>query len=110
MKRRFAYNIELLTAVYSDEIDMDINKIKYLKNININILSKEEIFVVQKHIQKKKEEKEQRTAFQNTYELLASARTFSCSTVLCESSFSVLTRINRPQRLGMTHQRMSNLV
>jgi hypothetical protein len=42
--------------------------------------------------------------------LLATARTFGCSTALCESTFSVLTRIDRPQRLSMTHQRLANLV
>ena len=28
---------------------------------------------------------------------------------VCESTFSTLTRINRPQRLSMNHSRMANL-
>ena len=40
---------------------------------------------------------------------LATARIFGCSTAVCESTFSVLTGINRPAR-SMTHQRLANLV
>jgi hypothetical protein len=50
-----------------------------------------------------------REAFKNTYELFAAVDTFGCSTATCESTFSTLTAINRPQRLSMTHQRMADL-
>lgn len=49
-------------------------------------------------------------AFKDTYGLLAAVATFGCSTATCESTFSTLTAINRPQRLSMTHQRMADLV
>lgn len=51
-----------------------------------------------------------REAFKTTYQLLAAVDTFGCSTATCESTFSTLTAINRPQRLSMTHQRMADLV
>lgn len=51
-----------------------------------------------------------RDAFKETYELFASVETFGCSTATCESTFSTLTSINRPQRLSMSHQRMADLV
>jgi hypothetical protein len=78
--------------------------------------SKEEFAVVKSYLQKIasvntfEEIYRQKTAFEDTYKLLATARTFGCSTALCESTFSVLTRIDRPQRLSMTHQRLANLV
>lgn len=49
-------------------------------------------------------------AFKTTYEMLAAVETFGCSTATCESTFSTLTAINRPQRLSMQHRRMANLV
>jgi hypothetical protein len=78
--------------------------------------SKEEFAVVKSYLQKIasvntfEEIYRQKTAFEDTYKLLATARTFRCSTALCESTFSVLTRIDRPQRLSMTHQRLANLI
>ena len=50
-----------------------------------------------------------REAFKDTYELFAAVDTFGCSTATCESTFSTLTVINRPQRLSMSHQRMAHL-
>lgn len=52
----------------------------------------------------------QREAFKDTYELFASVATIGCSTAVCESTFSTLTAINRPQRLSMGHERMAGMV
>lgn len=52
----------------------------------------------------------QREAFKDTYELFASVATIGCSTSVCESTFSTLTAINRPQRLSMGHERMAGMV
>lgn len=52
----------------------------------------------------------QREAFKDTYELFASMATVGCSTAVCESTFSTLTAINRPQRLSMGHERMAGMV
>lgn len=52
----------------------------------------------------------QREAFKDTYELYASVATFGCSTAVCESTFSTLTAINKPQRMSMTQERMAGLV
>ena len=49
-------------------------------------------------------------AFKDTYELFASVATIGCSTGVCESTFSTLTAINRPQRLSMGHERMAGMV
>jgi hypothetical protein len=49
-----------------------------------------------------------REAFRKTYDLFATVATFGCSTACCESSFSTVTAINRPQRIAMTHQRMAD--
>jgi hypothetical protein len=51
-----------------------------------------------------------REAFRKTYDLFSTVATFGCSTACCESSFSTVTAINRPQRIAMTHQRMADLV
>lgn len=52
---------------------------------------------------------EQRVAFSDTYSLVAAITTFGCSTAVCESSFSSLTRIDTPQRRGMTVGRLQSL-
>lgn len=41
--------------------------------------------------------------------MFATIETFGCSTTICESSFSVVSRINIPTRLSMTTERMRNL-
>ena len=46
-------------------------------------------------------------AFPDTYCMAASVATLSCSTALCESTFSTLARIDVPER--MTTDRKSNL-
>ena len=53
---------------------------------------------------------EYRLPFKNTYNLFATVATFACSTSMCESSFSILTRVSRPQRDAMSNIRRSNLV
>ena len=54
--------------------------------------------------------REKRDAFPEVYRLLATIATFACSTAVCESSFSTLARIDRPQRQSQTHNRQRNLV
>lgn len=89
--------------------------------LGIKLPSKEEIVVVKRYL-KNKENLEgksenildvlykQRDAFKDTYELFASVATFGCSTAQCESTFSTLTAINRPQRMSMAHERMTGLI
>lgn len=121
MKKRFIDNNELLDAISSAENEeMDLQKMKYLQTLNIKLPSQEEISVVKRFIQNQRNKNpnitifdelfHQRVTFEDTYNLLATTKTFGCSTAICESTFSVLTRINRSPRLSMYHQRMANLI
>ena len=51
-----------------------------------------------------------REAFPNVYALYAGATTIGISTATCENSFSALTRVLRPSRQSMTHERKAALV
>ncbi|XP_045474457.1 uncharacterized protein LOC123680550 [Harmonia axyridis] len=89
-----------------------------LKNLGITIPSNEEATVVKAYLSRREDKTEdivqvlyrQREAFKDTYELFASVATIGCSTAVCESTFSTLTAINRPQRLSMSHERMAGMV
>jgi len=48
-------------------------------------------------------------AFPETYNMVASVATLGCSTALCESTFSALSRIDEPSRKSMSSSRKSNL-
>lgn len=50
-----------------------------------------------------------RQGMENVYNLFAAIETFPSGTAVCESSFSALTRIMRPQRVGMSTERLNNL-
>ncbi len=52
---------------------------------------------------------EQRMAFPDTYAWVAAITAFGCSTAVCESSFSALSRIETPQRQGMKVDRLQKL-
>lgn len=119
LKRRFQDNDNLHQAIIAAEnLDCDNDKLKYLKQFGIVIPSKEEMKVAKHLLEKSNTTKQNffseiykhRSAFEDCYSMLAAVRTFACSTAICESTFSVLTRINRPQRLSMSHSRMANLV
>ncbi|CAH1104357.1 unnamed protein product [Psylliodes chrysocephalus] len=101
-----------------------IEKYQPLAELGIQLTSAAEIEVVKKYINRQRNENDaenpdilqcifrQSTAFKETDEFLATCRTFSCSTALRESSFSALTRIDRPQtpqRKSMLHPRLANL-
>ncbi|GBO98772.1 hypothetical protein EVAR_254_1 [Eumeta japonica] len=97
---------------FSDNDDL-INSIASLK-----IPSREEASVVKAYLSRNEDIMEntlqvlyrQREAFKDTYELFASVATIGCSTAVCESTFSTLTAINRPQRLSMGHERMAGML
>ncbi|GBP40867.1 hypothetical protein EVAR_88928_1 [Eumeta japonica] len=88
-----------------------------LKNLGLKIPSREEASVVKAYLSRNEDIMEntlqvlyrQREAFKDTYELFASVATIGCSTAVCESTFSTLTAINRPQRLSMGHERMAGM-
>ncbi|GBP64732.1 Zinc finger BED domain-containing protein 4 [Eumeta japonica] len=113
LQRRFSDNDDLINSIASlDELDVD--KMVPLKNLGLKIPSREEASVVKAYLSRNEDIMEntlqvlyrQREAFKDTYELLSVA-TIGCSTAVCESTFSTLTAINRPQRLSMGHERMA---
>ncbi|GBP90505.1 hypothetical protein EVAR_79990_1 [Eumeta japonica] len=85
---------------------------------SLKIPSREEASVVKAYLSRNEDIMEntlqvlyrQREAFKDTYELFASVATIGCSTAVCESTFSTLTAINRPQRLSMGHERMAGMI
>ncbi|KAL4719458.1 hypothetical protein ACJJTC_000470 [Scirpophaga incertulas] len=117
LRRRFSDNDDLINSIASlDELDVD--KMGPLKNLGLKIPSREEVSVVKAYLSRNADKMEntlqvlyrQREAFKDTYELFASVATIGCSTAVCESTFSSLTAINRPQRLSMGHERMAGMV
>ncbi|XP_047039143.1 uncharacterized protein LOC124644012 [Helicoverpa zea] len=117
LQRRFSDNDDLINSIASlDELDVD--KMVPLKNLGLKIPSREEASVVKAYLSRNEDIMEntlqvlyrQREAFKDTYELFASVATIGCSTAVCESTFSTLTAINRPQRLSMGHERMAGMV
>ncbi|KAJ8710650.1 hypothetical protein PYW08_009165 [Mythimna loreyi] len=115
LQRRFSDNDDLINSIASlDELDVD--KMVPLKNLGLKIPSREEASVVKAYLSRNEDIMEntlqvlyrQREAFKDTYELFASVATIGCSTAVCESTFSTLTAINRPQRLSMGHERMAD--
>lgn len=115
LTKRFNDNEELLKAISSAE-ELDVDNMSHLSALGIELPSKEELTVVKSFLTKFencnafKKIYEQKEVFDKTYKLLATVRTFGCSTALCESTFSVLTRVNRLQRLAMSNERLANLV
>ncbi|GBO99923.1 Trypsin 3A1 [Eumeta japonica] len=117
LQRRFSDNDDLINSIASlDELDVD--KMVPLKNLGLKIPSREEASVVKAYLSRNEDIMEntlqvlyrQREAFKDTYELFASVATIGCSTAVCESTFSTLTAINRPQRLSMGHERMAGML
>ncbi|XP_050533227.1 uncharacterized protein LOC126901069 [Daktulosphaira vitifoliae] len=90
------------------------------KELGLKVPSEEELAVVKNFLIQREAQTDDgtrlevllrfREAFLKTYELMAAVETFGCSTATCESTFSTLTAINRPQRLSMSHARMADLV
>lgn len=85
---------------YMDEIrarNNEINKLKSPKNKQIKTHTLTELYKV-------------RESMENVYNLFAAIETFPSGTASCESSFSTLTRITRPQRLsGKSSERLHDL-
>lgn len=50
-----------------------------------------------------------RQGMEKVYNSFAIVETFPSGTSVCESSFSALTRIRRPQRVGMLTKKLNNL-
>lgn len=119
LESRFSNNLELIKAITAaEELNEDIEAYKILKELGIDIPGREEIIVAKNYLKTNDDPKidffkklyDMRIAFPNVYMLVAACRIFACSTAICESTFSALSRIDRSQRQCMTDQRQANLV
>lgn len=128
MKVRFTDSSWLYTSVraLSRNSDKFLDRETLLplnRNLNIDIPSAAELEVaknylqdhveVQKHQDSNyvlKELYQQRKAFPMVYKLAATVASFGSSSAVCESGFSVLSRVDRPTRRSMLQQRQANLV
>ncbi|XP_050527956.1 uncharacterized protein LOC126898050 [Daktulosphaira vitifoliae] len=119
INRRFSDNQELVTAI-SRISEFKTDNMNVFKELGLKVPSEEELAVVKNFLIQREAQTDDgtrlevlfrfREAFLETYELMAAVETFGCSTATCESTFSTLTAINRPQRLSMSHARMADLV
>ena len=121
LEKRFTDNKELIAAISAvDDLSIDTKSFAFLEEFGIEIPQREEIIVAQNYLNNFKIEGQTfdfieklydvKDAFPKVYNLVATSRVFGCSTAICESTFSVLTRIDRSQRQCMTSQREANLV
>jgi hypothetical protein len=96
---------------------LNYDSFKIFKDLNINIPSKEETICVKNYIKENDISNKdilfelylQRKAFKATYEMIAAVEVFGCSSAVCESTFSCITRLENPQKQSMKHKRLSNL-
>lgn len=119
MSRRFTENSEILQAISSSN-EMNLNSLEPLSNIGIEMPSEAEMETAKDYIEKKKNEigeggtilsiiEPVKAAFPNVYKLYSLIYTFGCSTAVCESSFSALSRIDIVKRSSMNSNRLCNL-
>ena len=93
-------------------------KLIYLRKLDISTPSAEELTVAQSTVLRELSTMQEkcpstvleilysfRQAFPETYDMAASVATLGCSTALCESSSSALSRINTPTRRSMASNR-----
>ena len=119
MSRRFTENSEVLQAISSSN-EMNLQSPQPLLNIGIEMPNESEMETAKGYIEKKKNEIEKggtilsiiepvKAAFPNLYKLYSLIHTFGCSTAICESSFSALSRIDIVKRSSMNSNRLCNL-
>lgn len=131
MTDRFEKNDAILTAIDTAD-EMDLEKLQPLAELGIELPSQIELNIAKEYIDgirakneklnelKRPEDKKIKTVIlaelykvrqgmENVYNLFATIETFPSGTSVCESSFSALTRIMRPQRIGMLTDRLNNL-
>lgn len=131
MENRFIKDDAILTAIDTAE-EMDLEKLRPLTELGIELPTEIELKIAKEYINeirashekmnnlKKQEDKKIKTVvltelykvhqgMENVYNLFAAIETFPSGTAVCESSFSALTRIMRPQRISMSTDRLNNL-
>ena len=128
IQRRFAENKWLNKAlrgiVFQSDVFLSIETLQPLSKLGVTIPTPEELIVAKSYLKRLLPETDsaigtnrllevmhaQKEAFPDTYAMLAAIATVASSQAVCESSFSSMTRIDRPQRRAMTTARQANLV
>lgn len=131
MANRFVKNDAILTAIDTAD-EMNLEKLQPLTELGIEMPSEIELKIAKEYINeihakhekmnnlKKPGDKKIKTVvlaelykvrqgMEKVYNLYATIETFPSGTAGCESSFSALTRIMRPQRICMSTERLNNL-
>lgn len=134
LNARFSENNEILLAL-SETDNMNIDDLKPLQKLGIQLPSESELKVAKKYIDTKRadhnkintdrvkkgeDEKdlprfsvlgtlyEAREPFPEVYRLFVTIETFACSTAICECSFSSLSLVDTPKRFSMKNERLRN--
>lgn len=126
MKIRFTDNGWLYSAVRAMSRDspkfLDGETLKPLSKLNLDIPSDAELEVAKQFLKSvplaQSQDSnlvlgnlnEQKTAFPKLYKLASDIAAIGSSSAVCESGFSVLTRIDKPTRRAMLQPRQANLV
>lgn len=113
---RFETNNDLIDAI-DNVYELDPLKLNLLTEYGILIPSNNEISVVKLFLKTRpgnnidvfQEIYKQRVAFKTTYEMLEAVQVFACRTVVNESSFYTLTRLDASSRRSMIQQQLANL-
>jgi hypothetical protein len=126
MRRRFTSNGALYQAIatmsITNEDFLSRDNLSALSTFGVELPSLEELKIAKAFLLRLHEQEEivnpsfvlkqlhrHRDAFPATYSVAAVVATFGCSTAICESSFSTLARIDRPQRRSMLTARLARL-
>jgi hypothetical protein len=128
LKHRFTDNEPLYRAVTSFSSNCDHflsqDRLQPLVDLGIVMPSAEELKVARSFVLQEIESQrihdnfgtatlkllfDNRKAFPNVYEMSAAVATLGCSTAMYESSFSTLSRIDRPNRRSKSQERKGNL-
>ncbi|XP_055307890.1 uncharacterized protein LOC129572014 [Sitodiplosis mosellana] len=119
MNRRFTENSGILQAISSCN-EMNLQSLKPLSSIGIELPSENEMQTAKAYIDKKRSEENAdsailellqpvKAAFPTVYKLYCLIYTFGCSTSVCETSFSALSRIDIVKRSSMNSKRLCDL-
>lgn len=131
MTNRFVKDDAILLSIDTAD-EMNLEKLRPLEELGIQLPSEIELTIAKEYIDgirknndelnaTKKPEDEKiktvvlselykvRAGMENVYNLFAMIETFPSGTAVCESSFSALTRLMRPNRIGMATDRLNNL-
>lgn len=118
MRNRFVKENAILTAIdTADEISL--SALQPLAELGIELPTQIELQTASDYIRLQREANKDtvilaelfkvRAGMPTVYNLFAAIETFPTGTTICESSFSALTRMMRPQRQSMTSTRLNNL-